>query len=130
MEEPEQQQGTALLIEFEPPAEPGRPISRDRTPPAVAFDRRELTAILNLSGRMVAAGEWRDYAMDFLRERALFSIYKRASERPVFVIEKNPKLRARQGQYLVMSQDGRILRRGHDLTAVLRVLEPKLAIVT
>jgi hypothetical protein len=129
VEEPEQQ-GTALLYEFEPPVEPNRPVPRDRTPSAVSFDRRELSEILNLYGRKVAAGEWRDYAMDFLRERALFSVYKRASERPLFIIEKQPKLRAKQGQYMVMSQDGRILRRGHSLPAVLRVLEPKLALVT
>ena len=128
MEEPEQQQGTALLIEFEP-AEPSRPAPRDRTPPAVSFDRRELSEILNVYGRQVAAGEWRDYAMDFLRERALFSVYKRTSERPLYIIEKNPKLRSKQGQYMVVAQDGRILRRGHSLTAVLRVLEPKLALV-
>lgn len=128
VEEPSQQ-GTALLIDFTPPAGPVRAVSNQRIP-AVSFDRRELSAILNLYGRKVSQGEWRDYAMDFLRERALFSIYKRASERPLYVIEKNPRLRARQGQYMVMSQDGRILKRGHDLAAVLRVLEPKLALVT
>ena len=99
-------------------------------PQSVTFNRLELNRILNLYGRRVVAGEWRDYAIDFLRERALFSIYKRASERPLFVVEKNPRLRARQGQYLVLSQDGRILRRGHDLDAVLRVLEPKPSLVT
>lgn len=129
VEEPSQQ-GTALLIDFDPPAGPGRAVPNSRAPAAVSFDRRELTTILNLYGRMVAQGEWRDYAMDFLRERALFSIYRRASERPLYVIEKNPKLRSKQGQYLVLSQEGRILRRGHDLDAVLRVLEPKLALVT
>ncbi len=128
MEEPEQQ-GAALLYEFEPPVPPNRQVSRDRSS-VVRFDRQELGEILNVYGRRVVAGEWRDYAMDFLRERALFSIYKRASERPLYVVEKNPRLRARQGQYMVMSQDGRILRRGHDLTAVLRVLEPKPALVT
>jgi len=94
---------------------------------SVSFDRRELTTILNLYGRKVANGEWRDYALDFLRERALFSIYKRASERPLYVIEKNPKLRAKQGQYMVLSQDGRVLKRGHELSTVLRILE--LAVV-
>jgi hypothetical protein len=79
---------------------------------------------------MVAQGEWRDYAIDFLSQRALFSIYKRTSERPYYIIEKSPKLRNRQGQYTVTSQEGRILRRGHDLEAVLRVLEPKPALVT
>jgi hypothetical protein len=100
-----------------------------RAPPCVRFDRRELSAILNLYGRKVAAGEWRDYAIDFLREKALFSIYKRNSERPIFVVEKNPRLRGRQGQYLVTGQDGRILRRGHDIETVLRVFEPGLMLV-
>lgn len=129
MDEPSQQ-GTALLIDFPPSSGNSRTVPSQRTHPAVSFDRRELSAILNLYGRKVASGEWRDYAMDFLRERALFSIYKRASERPLYIIEKNPRLRHRQGQYVVMSQDGRVLRRGHDLSAVLRVLEPKLALVT
>ncbi|RUT30023.1 DUF2794 domain-containing protein [Arsenicitalea aurantiaca] len=100
-----------------------------RAQATVSFDRNELTTILNLYGRKVANGEWRDYAMDFLRERALFSIYKRNSERPLFVIEKNPRLRNRQGQYMVTNQDGRIVRRGHDLATVLRVLDPQLEIV-
>ena len=95
----------------------------NRILPAVSFDRLELTTILNLYGRKVADGEWRDYAMDFLKDRALFSIYKRSSERPLYVVEKNPKLRNKQGQYMVLSQDGRILKRGHELATVLRVLE-------
>ena len=128
VEEPSQQ-GTALLIEFDQPVGHSRAV-HTKSPPAVSFDRRELTTILNLYGRKVAQGEWRDYALDFLRERALFSIYKRASEHPLYIIEKNPRLRHRQGQYMVMSQEGRILRRGHDLSAVLRILEPKLALVT
>jgi hypothetical protein len=98
-----------------------------RQKPYVGFDRRELNTILNLYGRKVADGEWRDYAIDFLKDRALFSIYKRASERPLYIIEKNPRLRARQGQYMVTSQDGRVLKRGHELATVLRVLE--LAVV-
>jgi hypothetical protein len=130
MAEEPPQQGTARLIEFDLPAGPSRTVPREKTPPAVSFDRRELGAILDIYGRKVAQGEWRDYAIDFLRERALFSIYKRASERPLYVIEKSPKLRNKQGQYMVMSQDGRILRRGHTLTNVLRALEPKLALVT
>jgi hypothetical protein len=97
--------------------------------PITAFDRRELMAILSVYGRKVAAGDWRDYAMDFLKDRALFSIYARVSERPLFVIEKNPKFRNRQGQYLVTNQQGRIVKRGHDLDQVLRVFEPKLALV-
>ena len=94
-----------------------------RQEPYTGFDRRELNTILNLYGRKVASGEWRDYAIDFLKDRALFSIYKRASERPLYVIEKNPKLRARQGQYMVTGQEGRVLKRGHELENVLRVLE-------
>lgn len=101
-----------------------------RPAPLVSFDRQELTTILNVYGRKVAAGEWRDYAMDFLRDRAMFSIYRRNSERPLYIIEKNPKLRNRQGQYLVTAQDGRVLRRGHALEQVLRVLEAKLTLVT
>lgn len=86
-------------------------------------------AILTVYGRKVAAGDWRDYAMDFLKDRALFSIYARVSERPLFIIEKNPKLRNRQGQYIVTNQQGRILKRGHDIEQVLRVLDPQLAVV-
>jgi hypothetical protein len=97
--------------------------------PVVAFDRRELQLILNVYGRKVGQGEWRDYAMDFLRDRAMFSIYARMSERPLYIVEKAPKLRNRQGQYSVTSQDGRILRRGHDLAQVLRVLDPQLFVV-
>jgi hypothetical protein len=120
------QRSSGQLIEFPPGA---RPSGSNRTPSAVSFDRRELTTILNVYGRKVANGEWRDYAMDFLRERALFSVYKRASERPLFLIEKNPRLRNRQGQYSVTNQDGRILKRGHDLAQVLRVLDPQLAVI-
>lgn len=85
--------------------------------------------MLNVYGRKVAAGEWRDYAMDMLRDRALFSIYRRTSERPQFVIEKNPKLRNKQGQYIVTGAEGKVLRRGHDLEKVLRVLEPSFIVI-
>jgi len=95
----------------------------------VSFDRHELAQILNVYGKKVASGEWRDYAMDMLRERALFSIYQRASERPLFVIEKNPKLARKQGQFMVYGTDGRILKRGHDLANVLRILDPHLYVV-
>ena len=97
--------------------------------PVIAFSRHELMQILSVYGRKVAAGEWRDYAMDFLKERALFSIYARVSERPLYVVEKNPKLRNKQGQYMVINQQGRILKRGHDLAQVLRVLDPDLVVV-
>lgn len=92
----------------------------------VAFDRAELGVILSVYGRMVAAGEWRDYAMSFLREVAVFSVFRRAAEHPLYRIEKRPKLRAAQGQYAVIGMDGRILKRGHDLRTVLRVLEKLL----
>lgn len=95
----------------------------------VAFDRKELALILSVYGRKVALGEWRDYAMDFLRDRAVFSIYARVSERPLFIVEKSPRLRNRQGQYSVINQQGRILKRGHELGLVLRVLDPQLAVV-
>ena len=123
MAEAEPQQRSAELLDFLGPGGPPPP----RQKPYVGFDRRELNTILNLYGRKVAAGEWRDYAMDFLKDRALFSVYKRASERPLYVIEKNPKLRNKQGQYMVTIEDGRVLKRGHELETVLRVLE--LAVV-
>lgn len=114
----------SLVHVGEPQGQPVRPVQ-----PIVAFDRRELMQILSVYGRKVGLGEWRDYAMDFLKDRALFSIYARVSERPLFVVEKNPKLRAKQGQYMITNQQGRILKRGHDLAQVLRVLDPDLAIV-
>lgn len=109
--------------DVEPAARPAPQTQR------VGFDRQELGTILDVYGRQVAAGEWRDYALDFLRERAVFSIYRHHSERPLYVVEKNPRLRGKQGQYMVMGQDGRILKRGHDLKTVLRVLQPKLSLV-
>lgn len=95
-------------------------------PAQVAFDRAELSCILALYGKMVAAGEWRDYAMSFLRDAAIFSVFRRATEHPLFRIEKRPALRNRQGQYAVLGMDGQILKRGQDLPTVLRVLERKL----
>ena len=92
----------------------------------VAFDRRELSVILSLYGRMVAAGEWRDYGMSFGREVAEFAVFRRTAEVPLYRIEKRPKLRLKQGIYAVVGQGGHVLRRGQDLTAVLRVLERKL----
>jgi hypothetical protein len=92
----------------------------------VGFDRRELQRILDLYGRMVAAGEWRDYGISCLREVAVFSIFRRTAEHPLYRIEKRPRLRGRQGMYSVIGMDGRILKRGHDLRTVLRVLEKQL----
>ncbi len=94
-------------------------------PPPVRFDRRELDGILSLYGRMVAAGEWRDYALDFTRDAAIFSVFRRTSEQPLYRIEKRPKLRNRQGAYAVITPTGLILKRGHDLAQVLRVFETK-----
>ena len=92
----------------------------------VRFDRRELDCILSLYGRMVSADEWRDYAIDFLKDRALFSVFRRTSEMPLYAIEKHPRLRTRQGQYAVIAASGLVLKRGHELPQVLRVLERKL----
>ena len=100
--------------------------SMGASPEKVAFDRRELGVILGLYGRMVAAGEWRDYGMSFLSEVAVFSIFRRSAEQPIYRIEKRPKLQSKQGMYSVIGMDGRILKRGHDLKTVLRVLERKL----
>lgn len=98
-------------------------------PRPVAFDRHELTEILNLYGRHVAEGEWRDYAMEFGREAASFSIFRRASEQPLYRIVKTPALARKQGMYAVIAQGGLILKRGHELAQVLRVLvkKPRLA---
>ena len=107
-----------------------RPLPQPQKMAAITtFDRKELAQILNVYGRKVGQGEWRDYAMDFLRERAVFSIYARVSERPLYIIEKTPRLRNKQGQYSVTNQQGRILKRGHELSQVLRVLDPHLVVV-
>ena len=92
----------------------------------IAFDRSELSLILGVYGRMVAAGEWRDYGMSFLKDVAIFSVFRRTAEHPIYRIEKRPKMRGRQGMYSVIAMDGQILKRGHDLKTVLRVLDRKL----
>ena len=96
-----------------------------RIPEDVRFDRRELGLILRVYGRMVAAGEWRDYAIAAMRDLAVFAIFRRSAETPLYRIEKCPKLRSRQGLYAVVGTDGRVLRRGHDLDQVLKVLEKR-----
>jgi hypothetical protein len=98
-------------------------------PGRVTFNRFELSRILNLYGRMVADGEWRDYAIDFLKDRAVFSVFRRASEVPIYRIEKDPRLARKQGAYSVISATGLILRRGHELDRVLLVIDRKLALV-
>ncbi len=92
----------------------------------VAFDRAELTHILSLYGRMVSAGEWRDYGLSFLSDVAVFAVFRRTAEHPLYRIEKRPKLRSRQGMYAVIGMDGQVLKRGHDLRTVLGILERKL----
>ena len=89
----------------------------------VTVSRRELKRILDLYGRKVAAGEWRDYAVDFLKDRAVFSVFRRTSEMPIYRIEKNPKLARRQGAFSVISATGLIVRRGHELDRVLRSID-------
>ncbi len=102
------------------------PSSSVSAPAQVSFDRRELGVILTLYGRMVAAGEWRDYGISCLREVAVFSVFRRTAEHPLYRIEKRPRQRNRQGLYAVIGMNGQILKRGHDLKTVLRVLERKL----
>ena len=93
---------------------------------SIHFHRTELSPIISLYGRMVAAGEWRDYGISSLKEVAIFSIFRRAAEHPIYTIEKRPKLKSKQGMYRVVGMDGHILKRGSDLKAVLQVLERKL----
>ena len=106
----------------------GAPVSNRSHPPEVWLDRREINAILRVYGRKVAAGEWRDYAIDHRRGEAVFSIFRRTSEFPLYRIVKNPQLARRQGAYAVLSAGGYILKRGHDLNQVLFALDrgPKL----
>lgn len=111
------------LGETEPSEIFGGPSSSGAPGGQVTFNRRELDRIFGLYGRMVAAGEWRDYAIDFLRDRAVFSVFRRSSEVPIYRIEKDPKLARRQGAYSVVSATGLIMRRGHELDRVLRVLD-------
>src|SRR5436305_9119120 len=106
-----------------------RPAAANTLANRVTFNRLELNRILNLYGRMVAAGEWRDYAIDFLKDRAVFSVFRRASEVPIYRIEKTPKLARRQGPYSVISASGHIMRRGHELDRVLRALDGALRVV-
>jgi len=116
--------------------EPSQSVGGERpggVPPAsaarVTFDRRELDRIFGLYGRKVAEGEWRDYAIDFLKDRAVFSVFRRSSEVPIYRIEKNPRLARRQGVYSVISATGLIVRRGHELDRVLRAIDRTLSLV-
>lgn len=98
----------------------------DASAAEVRFERRELDEILRVYGRMVAAGEWRDYAVDFLSDRAVFSVFRRSSERPIYTVEKRPALNSRQGQYAVLATSGHVLKRGRELRQVLRLFNRKL----
>ena len=120
------------IVSFRPRQAGTRPEPKDTSPPVkkTAFNRKELNIILNLYGSKVAEGEWRDYALDFGSETATFSIYRRTSEMPLYRIVKNATLARRQGIYSVVAQGGLILRRGHDLAQVLRVLLGKPKLVT
>ena len=110
------------------PLQRPEPARRDAN---VSFDRHELRDILNVYGRGVASGEWKDYAISFTPQKSVFSIYRRASEVPLFRVEKDPSLARRQGAYAVINATGFVLKRGHELARVLRALEgkPKLSVV-
>jgi hypothetical protein len=95
----------------------------------VTFSRRELDRILSLYGRKVAAGEWRDYAIDFFRDRAVFSVFRHSCDFPIYRIEKDPRLERRQGAYSVISATGHIVRRGRELDRVLGALDRSLHVV-
>ena len=103
-----------------------KPESLGKTSEKIAFHRLELAPILSLYGRMVAAGEWRDYGISCLREVAVFSVFKRTAENPLYRIEKRPKLRSKQGMYALIGTQGQVLKRGHDLKSVLGMLERRL----
>lgn len=98
-------------------------------PSVTVFTRHELSEIFNLYGRMVAAGEWRDYALDMLADKAVFSVFRRSSECPLYRIEKVPRLARKQGAFAVVAASGMILKRGHELGRVLTVLERKPRLV-
>jgi len=99
--------------------------AKAQRPSQVAFDRKELGQILSVYGRMVSAGHWKDYALDFLPDRAVFSIYRKASEHALYQIVKTPALRKKQGQFSVIAPGGLILKRGHELDMVLKVFDKK-----
>ncbi len=106
-----------------------REYKKNKDPLPVTFHRRELDAILRIYGRMVGEGEWRDYAIDHLKEKAVFSVFKRSGEMPLYRIEKNPRQAAKQGAYSVVNVDGRILKRGHELPQVLKVFDKVLKLI-
>jgi hypothetical protein len=102
---------------------------QNQDPLPVTFHRRELDAILWIYGRMVGDGEWKDYAIDHMKDRAVFSVFKRSGELPLYTIEKNPKLAAKQGAFSVINTHGKVLKRGHELQQVLKVFDKVLKLV-
>lgn len=117
----------AHVVSF--PASGEAPAGKRDTQPRIAFSRDELREILNVYGRKVAAGEWRDYAIDFTRDKAIFSVFRRTTETPLYRIEKDPRAARRQGAYSVVAGTGRVMKRGHELGRVLQVLEKELRLV-
>ena len=101
-----------------------------KTDAPIAFNRQELNSILSVYGRQVGAGEWRDYAIYHGADCAIFSIFRRSSEMPLYTVEKRPALSKKQGAYSVVAAGGMILRRGHDLKQVLRVIDKKPKLVS
>jgi Protein of unknown function (DUF2794) len=98
--------------------------------PQISFNRQEMSAIMELYGRKVASGDWRDYALDLMRDKAVFSVFRRTSECPLYRIEKDPRLARKQGAYSVVAAGGLVLKRGPDLRRVLDVLDTRLAVVS
>jgi hypothetical protein len=94
-----------------------------REPMPVTFHRLELNQILRIYGRMVGEGEWRDYAIDFSKDKAVFSVFKRSGDLPLYQVEKNPKLASKQGAFAIVNTQGKILKRGHDLAQVLKFFD-------
>ncbi len=134
VEQGQRSAGPALIVPLPLPPSAGSSVTGNHSavpsaPAVVAFDRFELRELLNLYGRMVAAGEWRDYAMDFTPDIAIFSVFRRAHDVPLYRIEKNPKLARKQGQYVLKGTAGQVLKRGHDLSLVLRFLDKPVKLV-
>lgn len=102
------------------------PLPVARAGAQIGFERLELNRILDLYGRMVSAGHWRDYAIDLGRDAAVFSAFRRAAERPEYRIEKRPALRHRQGMWALIGEGGSVLRRGHELGPLLAPVERRL----
>ena len=109
---------------------PAWPRPLGTVPGKVAFDRTELRQILDLYGRKVADGEWRDYAIEFTSQKAVFSIYRRAAEFPLYRIEKTPRPARQQGAYSVLAANGRVLKSSHNLAPILKALDKQLTLVS